>query len=213
MSVVVPAYNEEERMSGMLEEAVEFLQREYGSAQGQRAESRQSSVASRKTNGNGEKMLSNGSPPASQSAEGWEILVISDGSTDGTVETALKFAKNHQISQHPASIPGHSTHISHGAIRIITLEENRGKGGAVTHGMRHVRGKYAVFADADGASKFNDLASLVRACQELEDSQGRAVAIGSRAHLVGSEAVVKVRILPLHCLFSANMLLPAICLA
>ena len=32
MTVVVPAYNEEERMGGMLEEAVEYLQSQYGSA-------------------------------------------------------------------------------------------------------------------------------------------------------------------------------------
>ena len=74
----------------------------------------------------------------------------------------------------------------------MALEQNRGKGGAVTHGMRHVRGQYTVFADADGASKFDDLAALVLACRSVEDFEGRGVAIGSRAHLVGSEAVVKV---------------------
>ena len=57
--------------------------------------------------------------------------------------------------------------------------------------MRHIRGEYVVFADADGASKFEDLGKLVEACKEVEDSDGRAVAVGSRAHLVGSEAVVK----------------------
>ena len=74
---------------------------------------------------------------------------------------------------------------------MITLEANRGKGGAVTHGMRPARGQYIVFADADGASKFSDLEKLLRACQEIEDAEGRGVAVGSRAHLVGSEAVVQ----------------------
>jgi dolichyl-phosphate beta-glucosyltransferase len=197
MSVVVPAYNEEERMGGMLEEAVEFLQREYGDAHASDIKAEPSSSAKRKTNG-GPSPFS--TTPSSQTAQrGWEILIISDGSTDKTVETALAFAKDHQLSQYPPTVPGpwigkegHSTHIPHGSIRIITLEENRGKGGAVTHGMRHVRGKYAVFADADGASKFEDLSGLVKACEQLKDSKGRAVAIGSRAHLVGSEAVVKV---------------------
>ncbi len=78
-------------------------------------------------------------------------------------------------------------------LRVVSLERNRGKGGAVTHGMRHVRGKYVLFADADGASKFSDVAKLLRACRAVADERGRAVAIGSRAHLVGSEAVVKVR--------------------
>jgi dolichyl-phosphate beta-glucosyltransferase len=177
MSVVVPAYNEEDRLEGMLEEAVNFLEREYGAAH------------------EGEK--------GSRKEKGWEILVVSDGSKDATVAKALDFAKEHQLSQHPVPKPGpwsrngdaktpHSTHIPHGSIRVIALEENRGKGGAVTHGMRHVRGQYVVFADADGASRFDDLGKMVQGCRQVEDKHGRGVAIGSRAHLVGSEAVVKV---------------------
>jgi dolichyl-phosphate beta-glucosyltransferase len=197
MSVVVPAYNEEDRMGGMLEEAVEFLQREYGDAHA--ADSNAKSPSNAKGKANGNNSLSSTTSSSQTAQRGWEILIVSDGSTDKTVETALTFAKNHQLSQHPTTVSGpwigkegHSTHIPQGAIRVITLEENRGKGGAVTHGMRHVRGKYAVFADADGASKFEDLSGLVKACEQLQDKQGRAVAIGSRAHLVGSEAVVKV---------------------
>ncbi|OCK77898.1 glycosyltransferase family 2 protein [Lepidopterella palustris CBS 459.81] len=200
MSVVVPAYNEEKRLGGMLEEAVDFLQREYGDAHTQVTEFPQSANPPGKTKAN----IQNGANgyartgEASTARKGWEILIVSDGSTDKTVDQALDFAREHQLSQYPAPVPGprtpnptHSTHIPHGSIRVITLEENRGKGGAVTHGMRHVRGRYAVFADADGASKFDDLAKLVEGCQAVEDDLGRGVAIGSRAHLVGSEAVVK----------------------
>jgi hypothetical protein len=60
--------------------------------------------------------------------------------------------------------------------------------------MRHARGQYVVFADADGASRFSDLGKLVEGCKSIQDAAGRGVAIGSRAHLVGSEAVVKVRL-------------------
>lgn len=177
MSVVVPAYNEEERLRGMLEEAVDYLLKAYGGAHDSEGEE-----------DNGKKRQ-----------KGWEILIVSDGSTDATVDKALEFAREHQLSQHsvPASGPWesgltHPEHIPHGSIRVIALEENRGKGGAVTHGMRHVRGQYVVFADADGASRFTDLNKLVEACKTIEDKEGRGVAIGSRAHLVGSEAVVKV---------------------
>lgn len=106
---------------------------------------------------------------------GWEILVVSDGSTDRTEEVALDFASKQ---------PG-------GSIRVITLKHNRGKGGAVVHGMRHVRGQYVVFADADGASRFSDVQKLLEACEKTQDSRGRAIAVGSRAHLVGSPAVVQ----------------------
>ncbi|KAL9118289.1 MAG: hypothetical protein Q9187_005167 [Circinaria calcarea] len=192
MSLVVPAYNEEDRLGLMLTEAVEYLEKEYGST---KASNTQNGSASKVMNGkagaaNG--YILHPSPP--QSSTGWEILIISDGSTDKTLETALKFARN---LGDPAS----------GSIRVVALTANRGKGGAVTHGMRHVRGKYTVFADADGASKFADLGKLVQACQEIEDAEKRGVAIGSRAHLVGSEAVVKRSFLRNLLMHSFHLLL------
>ena len=183
MSLVVPAYNEEERMSGMLEEAVEYLQESYGH------------------HGTKSKSSSNGSLQASglqgDPRRGWEIIVVSDGSTDKTVQTALDFARTHQLNKHAAQNGPWNATLRHGTIppgtvRVVRLEENRGKGGAVTHGMRHARGTYVVFADADGASLFTDLGKLVTACERAKDEQGRAVGIGSRAHMVGTEAVVKV---------------------
>ncbi|RWA08119.1 hypothetical protein EKO27_g6986 [Xylaria grammica] len=123
VSVVFPAYNEEERILPTLEEAVEYLDK-----------------------------------------------------TDKTVDVAMKFAREHGL---------------HDILRVVTLEKNRGKGGGVTHGLRHVRGAYALFADADGASRFSDLGKLIEGCEEVVDGAYRGVAIGSRGHLVGSEAVVK----------------------
>ncbi|KAK4981861.1 dolichyl-phosphate beta-glucosyltransferase [Elasticomyces elasticus] len=187
MSVVVPAYNEEERLSGMLEEAVDFLQAAYPL--------QNDKYTNKRPVGNGS---ANGHTGAS-SVQGWEILIISDGSTDKTVETALSLARSWQVSRKVA--------FGEGSIRVISLEKNRGKGGAVTHGMRHARGAYVVFADADGASKFSDLASLVKGCQEIEDKDGRAVGIGSRAHLVGSEAVVKRSFLRNTLMHSFHLLL------
>lgn len=175
MSLVVPAFNEEERLGIMLAEATEYLQQEYGDAD-----------PTVKANGNLKKRKganqhhANGHASShGTEARGWEVLVVSDGSTDKTVDTALQFARD---------LGG----LAAASIRVIQLHENRGKGGAVTHGMRHVRGQYAIFADADGASKFQDLGKLVRDCKRIEGSDGRGVAVGSRAHLVGSEAVVKV---------------------
>ncbi|CAI6336946.1 unnamed protein product [Periconia digitata] len=176
MSVVVPAYNEEDRLVGMLEEAVDYLQSEYGGAHEMEMEADTGKVK----------------------RKGWEIVIVSDGSTDKTVDMALDFVREHQLSLHKSPRSGpwakdlkHNSNIPHGSIRVVQLEANRGKGGAVTHGMRHVRGQYVVFADADGASRFTDLGKLVDGCQSVEDKEGRGVAIGSRAHLVGSEAVVK----------------------
>ena len=176
MSLVVPAYNEEDRLGIMLTEAVAYLEQEYGVGS-----PRPSENGNVKARMNGHSGASNGHAihkPANPD-QGWEVLIVSDGSTDRTVETALSFAKNLDPK-------------SSASIKVISLKENRGKGGAVTHGLRHVRGKFAVFADADGASRFTDLGKLVKACHEIADIEGRGVVVGSRAHLVGSEEVIKV---------------------
>ncbi|KAE8354840.1 nucleotide-diphospho-sugar transferase [Aspergillus coremiiformis] len=199
MSVVIPAYNEEKRLGGMLEEAVNYLERTYGTLRSiadengvpkERMTTRQRKLANSPLNGH----TANGPVHG----KGWEIVLVSDGSTDRTEEVAFSFARDHQLSLHPKGYAGPWTpgtqegvHIPPGTIRVVTLAQNRGKGGAVTHGMRHVRGQYVVFADADGASDFQDLGKLVTACQQIEDPEGRGVAVGSRAHMVGSEAVVK----------------------
>lgn len=196
MSVVIPAYNEEDRLAGMLEETVNYLERTYGTlSETESAATATRSMRKRKPTS----QAMNGHSTTSTPEHGWEILIVSDGSTDRTEELAFGFARDHQLSLHPKGYAGPWTpqasegvHIPPGTIRFVSLTHNRGKGGAVTHGMRHVRGRYVVFADADGASKFDDLGKLVTACRDIEDRDGRSVAVGSRAHMVGSEAVVKV---------------------
>ncbi|KAF2400903.1 nucleotide-diphospho-sugar transferase [Trichodelitschia bisporula] len=172
ISVVVPAYNEAARLPGMLEEAIEVLQSVY-------------------------------TPLGLE----WEIIVVSDGSSDATVRTALEFAVAHARPE-PVGVAGpwreggKGTRIPHGVIRVVELERNRGKGGAVVHGLRHVRGLWVLFADADGATRFADLPGLVKVGAEKSDAQHRVVVVGSRAHLVGSEAVVKRSLLRnflMHC--------------
>ncbi|KAI1461966.1 glycosyltransferase family 2 protein [Annulohypoxylon moriforme] len=168
MSVVFPAYNEEDRILPTLKEAVEYLDQAFGRephphlrhAQPSRARSPRRHIQN----------------APRDDLSGYEILIVNDGSKDRTAQVALEFAREHGL---------------HNILRVVTLERNRGKGGGVTHGLRHVRGEYALFADADGASKFADLGKLLEGCEEVVDGAHRGVAIGSRGHLVGSEAVVK----------------------
>ncbi|RCI10508.1 hypothetical protein L249_4336 [Ophiocordyceps polyrhachis-furcata BCC 54312] len=117
-----------------------------------------------------------GRSPSSRPGRGYEIIVIDDASSDSTVDVVLDFSRRKQL---------------HDVLRVVSLAKNRGKGGAVTHGFRHVRGAYVLFADADGATRFSDVQKLLEGVDHVAKASGRGVAIGSRAHLVGSEAVVK----------------------
>jgi dolichyl-phosphate beta-glucosyltransferase len=194
MSVVIPAYNEEARLVPALEEMVEYLDQQFGRPNNQLLQPERQERSAQKGGKKGKRattphrLVFKPDSPTSASRpgalpsqppepSGYEILIIDDGSRDRTVEVALSFSREHKL---------------HDILRVVKLEKNRGKGGAVTHGLRHVRGKYAVFADADGASRFSDLGRLIEGCEDVVDGSNRGVAIGSRAHLVGSEAVVKV---------------------
>ncbi|KAK3390503.1 glycosyltransferase family 2 protein [Podospora didyma] len=183
MSVVIPAYNEANRIIPTLEEMVEYLDERFGrpvtaaapSGGGKKKKSSKTQhhrLFFKNQGGGGQQQKI----PDPASPSGYEIIIVNDGSKDRTVEVALEFSRKHGMED---------------ILRIVTLEKNRGKGGGVTHGFRHVRGEYAVFADADGASRFSDLGKLMEGCEDVVDGSNRGVAIGSRAHLVGSEAVVK----------------------
>lgn len=107
----------------------------------------------------------------------YEILIVDDGSSDNTTGKAIELAH-----QYPKC-----------DIRVAKLEKNLGKGGAVRHAMLHSRGKRLLMVDADGASRFEDLELLWKAMDRLAPENGPAVVVGSRAHLVKTDAVVRVR--------------------
>ncbi|XP_055837621.1 dolichyl-phosphate beta-glucosyltransferase [Episyrphus balteatus] len=98
----------------------------------------------------------------------YEVIVVSDGSRDGTVSLALKYSKKYTAEK----------------LRVLELIENRGKGGAVRIGMLSSRGKSLLFADADGATKFSDYGKLEESLKSITtDWTANAVIVGSRAHM------------------------------
>ncbi|CAO3640764.1 unnamed protein product [Mucor fragilis] len=104
----------------------------------------------------------------------YEIIIVDDGSRDNTVQVAMDFAEKQPNAD----------------IRILALDKNRGKGGAVTQGMLAARGELCLMVDADGATQFSDLGKLVEDIKRIEKN-GQGVVVGSRSHLVTTEAVVK----------------------
>ncbi|SPO22454.1 related to dolichyl-phosphate beta-glucosyltransferase [Ustilago trichophora] len=187
LSVVVPAYNEKERLPGMLKETVEFLEslkkQERSLVQGldNKSSSNGKALPNGKPHLNGNSSTDSANSSSVHSAlhsplSTYEIIIVDDGSRDSTHQIALDFA---------------STSSSPATIRVVRLVKNRGKGGAVRHGVLHSRGSLILFADADGATSFPDLAKLCNTMSQIVTAQGHGVAVGSRAHMVKSDAVVK----------------------
>jgi glycosyltransferase involved in cell wall biosynthesis len=87
-----------------------------------------------------------------------EVVVVSDGSTDRTVEIAR------EITQREPSV------------RLIVFERNRGYGAAIKEGFAQGRGSLVSFLDADGTCDPNYFGELCRVLQR----EGAAVAVGSR---------------------------------
>lgn len=175
VSVIVPAYNEAERILPTLEEMVEYLDQRCGRPSSGGLAPPPGRATREASPTTPHRLVFNRNQPEKR-VSGYEIIIVDDESRDRTVDVALEFSRKHDL---------------HDVIRVVSLAKNRGKGGAVTHGFRHARGEYVLFADADGASRFEDLGKLIECCEDVVDGSNRGVAIGSRAHLVGSEAVVK----------------------
>lgn len=92
-------------------------------------------------------------------AQGWpaEVIVVNDGSSDGTAAAARSF---------PSSFP----------LRVLENPSNRGKGFSVRHGVLASRGNWILFTDADLSAPITEIAKLHAALQA-----GADIAIGSRA--------------------------------
>jgi len=130
LTVVIPAYNEEQRLPKMLFDCTDYLEERS----------------------------------KTESGFSYEIILADDGSRDSTTKVGLEWAQKLGTCR----------------FRVLTLAENRGKGGAVTEGVLRARGEQILFADADGATRFSDFEKLEAILGEIG---GDGVVCGSRSHL------------------------------
>jgi dolichyl-phosphate beta-glucosyltransferase len=121
-SIIVPAYNEQERLGQTLSTMLSYIKNSNLSA---------------------------------------ELIVVDDGSTDKTALAAREtFAEFSGI-----------------ATKVISYEQNRGKGFAVKTGLRQAQGEIALFSDADLSTPIDEFDKLVEPIKKGEYD----VTFGSRA--------------------------------
>jgi dolichyl-phosphate beta-glucosyltransferase len=128
ISVIIPAYNEQERISSTLDRIHGLLSTGFSS---------------------------------------FEIIVVDDGSTDGTAAVVTKAAE---------SLPG---------VRLIKMASNAGKGAAVRSGVLSCSSDLVLISDADMSTPIEEVDKLLAALDSGSD-----MAIGSRA-MPGSELTLR----------------------
>ena len=145
LTLVLPAYNEADRIGPALDELFGYLRRRGGAAR-------------------------DGAPGSGHLPERVEVLVVDDGSTDGTAD--LVRGRSEADTSGFASDPP--------VLEVLTVEHG-GKGAAVKAGMLHATTDLIVFADADMATPPDMIPLLVEALV------GHDIALGSRIQPDGSD--------------------------
>lgn len=128
----------------------------------------------------------------------YEILIVEDGSTDGTYEIAKKLeSKNSRI-------------------KVLHSEKRRGKGGALKYAFSKSRGDVLIFNDADLSAQISSLPDFVKkiehgcdicigcrflASSQLERSFSRNIA--SRSYNLLAKLLFNTKIIDLQCGFKA----------
>jgi glycosyltransferase involved in cell wall biosynthesis len=88
-----------------------------------------------------------------------ELILVDDGSSDGTPELLRKFQSRYF------------------ALRVLRNEPNRGKGYTVRRGILEAQGQFILFSDADLSAPIEEAIKLLAAIEE----QKADAAVGSRA--------------------------------
>jgi dolichyl-phosphate beta-glucosyltransferase len=150
LSIIIPMYNEQDRIEPTVRDAVATLERWDRAKSGK---------AKRENEGAGagaegpwmlrERLGGGGEAPTAPTAE---VLLVNDGSKDNTQAVAERLLRQLLANAGPAL-----------AGRVLRHEVNRGKGAAVRTGLAAASGAWALLMDADNATRLDQLGRFERA--------------------------------------------------
>jgi len=179
LSLIIPAYNEEDRLPEMLDSTFECLQNENLN---QLKSMCHDALSDQMGHSNGQHHHSN-----KNNNHQIEIIIVNDGSKDNTVDVVRNYIQNksesHQLNDCVS-------------VRLLSLTRNGGKGAAVRAGMIRSRGQLCLMVDADGATEFDDgIRKALTQMKRMKDKRimsqqsksssfnNECIIFGSRAHL------------------------------
>lgn len=134
LSLIIPAYNEQDRLVPMLEAAETYLHQTNCPARDMLA-----------------KAATHTHTPQSSIIE-W--IVVDDGSRDNTCQVYESYVQKQIQTTQQSTSTNDDDDDSIMRWRLCKLAHNSGKGAAVKAGMSKARGKFCLMVDADGATDF-----------------------------------------------------------
>ena len=80
----------------------------------------------------------------------FEVVLVNDGSNDNTLSIFNAFKNNNNN------------------VKLISYEHNKGKGFAVSEGLKHSTGDFIIFLDADNSFELNDVTTTIARLQSSD---------------------------------------------
>ena len=124
VSIIVPAFNEDQRLPPFLKECLDFL----------------------------------------GSKKGYELILVNDGSTDNTIDVMMKAAETNSN------------------LKIVTYNQNCGKGWAVKKGVEVCNGQKIIFIDADGSIHPDQIPYMIEKLNDYDVVVGDRSSKDSHVH-------------------------------